>query len=72
MANLSYQINERVAGLPPEMQVEVLHFIEFLLLKKNGVNKPAPAKPVFNFIGKGNSNGAINQIVNLRDFAYDD
>ncbi len=72
MANLSYQINERIAVLPPEMQVEVLHFIEFLLLKKKGAEQKEPVKPVFNFIGKGNSNGAVNQIANLRDFAYDD
>jgi len=72
MASLSYQINERVAVLPPEMQVEVLHFIEFLLLKKKGAGKNEPSKPTFNFIGKGDSNGAVNQIANLRDFAYDD
>ncbi|MBV6439306.1 MAG: DUF2281 domain-containing protein [Haliscomenobacteraceae bacterium CHB4] len=72
MANLSYQINERIAILPPEMQVEVLHFIEFLLAKKNETIKTPPTKPVFKFIGKGDSNGVVNQIVNLRDFAYDD
>lgn len=72
MANLNYQINERIAVLPPEMQEEVLHFIEFLLLKKKGEGKNVPSKPVFNFIGKGNSNGAVNQIANLRNFAYDD
>lgn len=72
MGNLSYEIRERVTALSPEMQAEVLRYIEFLLLKKNETDKNLPNYTVFNFIGKGSSNGAVNQIANIRDFAYDD
>lgn len=58
--------------LPPEMQVEVLYFVEFLLLrfkKQSVIERP---KPTFGFIVKGNSDGIISQITDLRDFAYED
>jgi len=72
MSNLSQQILQRTAVLPPEMQLEVLHFVEFLLQRVK--KEPIAELPAtnFSFIGKGSSSGNINQIENLRDFAYED
>ena len=64
-------INAYLERIPVQMQIQVLHFVERLALKKVKVI-PAPAPRVFRFIGLGNSNSALNQIANLRDFAYDD
>ena len=72
MTNLSQQILQKAVVLPPEMQVEVLHFVEFLLLRVKNQPEGEGIEPVFTFLGKGNSNGAINQIADLRDFAYED
>lgn len=72
MTNLSRQILQRSAVLPPEMQVEVLHFVEFLLLRVRQASIVEKYKLTSGFIGKGNSSGVINQITDLRDFAYED
>ncbi|MEZ4828877.1 MAG: DUF2281 domain-containing protein [Bacteroidia bacterium] len=60
--------------LPANLQTEVLHFVEFLVLKnkKNKEIQDTVRTREFHFIGKGDSRGAINQIDNLRDFAYEE
>jgi hypothetical protein len=64
-------INAYLDRIPVQMQLQVLHFIERLAQKKVQAI-PAPPRPTFRFIGLGDSGGALNQIANLRDFAYDD
>lgn len=64
-------INAYLESIPAQLQIQVLRYIENLVAKKT---KPAQISPqrLFRFIGLGNSKGAVNQIENLRDFAYDD
>jgi len=64
-------INAYLENIPAQLQLQVLHYIESLVPKKA---KPTPVSPRrnFRFIGLGNSKGAVNQIENLRDFAYND
>lgn len=63
-------INAYLESIPAQLQIQVLRYIESLVPKKA---KAAPISPqrTFRFIGMGNSMGAINQVENLRDFAYD-
>ncbi len=65
-------INAYLEKLPAPLQLEVLHFIEYLAQKKSPVKRTKEQKRVFHFIGLGDSNGAVNQIENLRDFAHDE
>ncbi|MFN0214348.1 MAG: hypothetical protein ACKVT2_08855 [Saprospiraceae bacterium] len=64
-------INVYLESIPAQLQLQVLHYIESLVPQKA---KPTPVSPqrTFRFIGLGNSKGAVNQIENLRDFAYND
>lgn len=61
-------INAYLERIPVQMQIQVLRFVERLALKKEPIVLASPPR-IFGFIGLGNSNGALNQIVNLRDFA---
>jgi len=64
-------INAYLESIPSQLHLQVLRYIESLILKKA---KPAPVSPrrPFRFIGLRNSKGALNRIENLRDFAHDD
>lgn len=64
-------INAYLESIPTQLQLQVLRYIEGLTLQKAKANPITPRRD-FRFIGMGNSNAALNQIENLRDFAYDD
>lgn len=70
MSTIQY-INTYLENIPAQLQLQVLRYIESLAPKKAKTAQVSP-RPPFRFIGMGNSNGAINRIENLRDFAYDD
>ena len=69
-------ISQQLAQLSDQQQQEVLDFVEFLAQK---YASPQPEEVEageiltrFSFMGTGDSGGKINEIENLRDFAYDD
>lgn len=70
--NTIQHINAYLENIPAQLQLQVLHYVETLIPKKTkSVPKKSP-QSTFRFIGLGNSKGAVNQIENLRDFAYND
>jgi hypothetical protein len=70
MSTIQY-INAYLESIPAQLQLQVLRYIESLAPKK-AKTPPVNPRRTFRFIGLGNSNGAMNQIENLCDFAYDD
>lgn len=48
MALLNNQLNQKIEALPPEMQQQVVHFVEFLALKhdKHQLQGKVSAKPI--------------------------
>ncbi len=71
---VSFQIYQYIDKLPPRLQEEVLHFVEYLFFRNHPEKevKPTLSKPRdWSFAGSVSSKGTINQIQNLRDFAYE-
>ncbi|MDX2286824.1 MAG: DUF2281 domain-containing protein [Bacteroidia bacterium] len=69
------QLYIHLERMPEHLQAEVLHYAEFLMqrYRDSAPNEPAVPAPRrrFSFMGAGDSQGAINAIPNLRDYAYE-